>query len=302
MRRLKDVISFKKPKGPGLTINKGCYLTVLAAKAHLPALLAVVTPKGEGGTVAGMGVPLASGTQKADLAQPMERGIYAIASPDQKTVLKLMVMPKEEAGFDPSAFARSKAAEEWEPELRTRVESTWMVLQLTFESYSPAVYPALDFFLDVAAKLAELTDGTVADPIAKVYKLPAEVRMNRPASDLIAAIDHVQVKARELETGWNVYTLGLTKFDQPEIEVQEIPEKTKQGAERLILGLAQTVLTGQALAPGALVGAKNKPLKVATGGLDRGLWEGIPCLELIAEDKGTQAEAIDAWIASQPSS
>lgn len=272
---------------------------MLAAKAVLPSLLEVVTPKGAGGTVPGMGVPLASGSSKGDLAQPMARGVYAIASPDRKTMLKLMVMPKEDAGFDPSAFARSGAAEAWGSELRTRVESTWMLLQLTFESYDPAVYPALDFFLDVAARLAELTDGTVADPICQVYKLPEQVRVERPEGELIAAIDHVQIRSRELEPGWHVYTLGLTKFDRPEVEVQEIPEGTRSSAERLILGLAQTVLTGLTLVPGALLGAKGKQLTVATGGLDRGLWEGVPCLELIAEDKGTQAEAIEAWIVSQ---
>lgn len=302
IRRLKEILSFKKPKGPGLTISKGCYLTVLAAKAHLPALLEVVSPKGEGNTVKGMGVPLASGTQKEDLSQPMQRGVYAIASTNQKTMLKLMIMPKEEAGFDPGAFARSKAAELWGKELRTRVESTWMVLQLTFESYDPAVYPALDFFLDVASKLAELTDGTVADPISKVYKLPEHVRVDRPESEPIAAIDHVQIKSREIDGGWHVYTLGLTKFEQPEVEVQDIPLSTRPGAERFVLGLAQAVLTGQTLELGALVGAKDKPLKVVSGGLDRGQWEGIPCLELIAEDKGTQAEAVEAWIASQSGS
>ena len=67
-------------------------------------------------------------------------------------------------GFDPSAFAKSEAASEWPAELRNRIEATWMLLQVTFESYDPRVYPALDFFLSVAKRLADLTDGTKSMP------------------------------------------------------------------------------------------------------------------------------------------
>jgi hypothetical protein len=45
-----------------------------------------------------------------------------------------------------------------------------------------------------------------------------------------------------------------------------------------------------------MVGAKEAPLKVAVGGLDRGMWEGIPCLELIPEGKGSADEAMGAWL------
>ncbi len=300
MRRLRDAMRFKRPKGPGLTINKGYYLSVLAAKAQLPSITDVVRPKGGDQRVAGMGVPLAKGSSKADLTAPMVRGTYAIASVDKKTVLKVIVLPKEEVGFDPSAFAKSEAASEWPAELRNRIEATWMLLQVTFESYDPRVYPALDFFLAVAKRLAELTDGTVADPMSQVYRLPEEMAPSRPEAEPVAAADHVQIKVRRNEDAWHVYSLGLSKFDRPEVEVYEISDEARPAAERFVLGIAQAVMTGQTLQPGAEVGAKECPLKVASGGLDKALWEGVPCFELLADKTGGQSDAVTAWLDSQP--
>lgn len=298
MRRFKEMLKFSKPKGSGLLISKGCYLSVLAARAQLPALLDVINPKGENGAVAGFGVPLAKDSTKDDLGRPLSRGVYAVSTPDRKTLLKLMVMPREEAGFDPSAFARTEAAQAWDPELRLRVESTWMLMQLTFESYDPETYPALDFFLTVAKRLAELCDGAVADPVAQVYRLPSQVFSARPAGVPIAAADHVNVKVRPHEGRSHAYTLGMTKFDLPEVEVYGVSVANGEAARRFLIGLVQSVLLGARLEPGAVVGAKGAPLKVAVGGLDRSMWEGIPCLELIPDSKASVDDAIVAWAES----
>lgn len=292
------MLQFSLPKGSGLEISANFYITVLAAKAQLPPLLVVLNPKGEGGAVAGMGVPLAEDATKKDLAEPIKRGVYALSSPDQKTVLKMMVLPKEEAGFDPSAFARTAAAQGWDQELRVRVESTWMILQLTFGSYDPETYPALDFLLAVAKRLAEETDGVVADPVSQVYRLPAEVFSPRPGGEPVAATDHVQIKDRVHDGAHHVFTLGLSKFNVPEVEVYGVSESQLETARRFMLGLAQSVLIGARLELGAAVGAQNEPLTVATGGLDRGLWEGIPCLELIPGKDRTVDTSLVAWIGS----
>jgi hypothetical protein len=298
IRKLKRVLSFGKPKGPGVAINQAYYLSVLAAKAQLPNLLQVLNPKGEGGAVPGLGAPMAEGASKKDLAEPIKRGVYALSSPDQKSVLKLMVLPKEEAGFDPSSFARSELAQSWDPELRLRVESTWIIMQLTFESYDPAVYPALDFFLSLARRLADLTDGVVADPVSQVYRLPSQVFSDRPAGEQIAAADHVQVHHREHGGALHVYTLGLVKFDHPEVEVYGVRSETKQAAYRFMVGLSQSVLKGARLEPGATVGLLGKGLKVAVGGLDRAVWDGIPCLELIPDGNVTTDDAVKEWLRS----
>jgi hypothetical protein len=264
----------------------------------MPRLLDVINPKGEGGAVSGFGVPLAKDAKKEDLNDPMGRGVYALSSPDRKTVLKLMVMPREEAGFDPSVFARSEVALSWEPELRLRVEATWMILQLTFESYDPEAYPALDFFLSIAQRLAEMCDGVVADPVSQVYRLPQQVFSLRPDDTPIAAADHVQAKTRLHEGSLHAYTLGLIKFDHPEVEVYGVSGANEDGAKRFLIALSQSVLMAARLEPGAVVGVKGNQLKVAVGGLDRGQWDGIPCVELIPAGKGTINEAIEAWVRS----
>lgn len=263
----------------------------------MPRLLDVINPKAEGGAVQGYGVPLASDATKQDLNEPIKRGIYALSSENRKTVLKMMVMPREEAGFDPAVIGRSELAKSWEPEVRLRVESTWMVMQLTFESYDPLAYPALDFLLTVAKRLAELTDGAIADPISQVYRLPSQVLPPRPANVPVLASDHVSVRTREKDGAVHAYTAGLTKLDHPEVEITGIGEAHKETAERFLMALAQTVLLGTRLEPGAIVGETSAPLKVATGGLDRGMWEGIPCFELIPEVKSTVDEALLAWAA-----
>ncbi|HXH60885.1 MAG TPA: hypothetical protein VNI20_05955 [Fimbriimonadaceae bacterium] len=283
-----------------MAIGRGFYLSVLAAKAQLPSILVALNPEGQGGAVKGMGAPMASGAKKEDLAAPISRGVYVLSTPDKKTLLKMMVMPREEAGFDPAAFARSPMAQSWDPELRHRVESTWMLMQVTFESYDPKVYPSLDFVLAVTKRLAELTDGVVADPVAQVYKLPSQVVSPRPEDEQVSAQDHVQVKVREHEGALHVFTLGLSKFDHPEVEVYGIEKDHKETAKRFMMALAQTVLRGTALPIGAAVGKPGSGFKVAGGGLDRGLWEGIPCLELVPEGKGTADEAVRAWLETVP--
>ena len=108
----------------------------------------------------------------------------------------------------------------------------------------------------------------------------------------------MRVHGREHEGRLHVYTLGLTKFDHPEVEVFGVAHELLAKAQRFMLGLAQSVLKGARLEPGALVGERSAPLKVAVGGLDREQWEGIPCLELIPESDSSPDAAIAAWVTS----
>ena len=135
--RLKDVFPGRRPKPPVLEISRDYYLSVLAATAVLPPLVKVVHPEGLDGAVKGLGVPLREGATKDDLTSPMERGVYAFSSVDQKTVLKLHVLSKEEAGFGPMAVAANGAKLGLSPETADRIRATWSLLQLTIESYDP---------------------------------------------------------------------------------------------------------------------------------------------------------------------
>lgn len=287
------MFKFSKPKGPGFGISRQFYLSVLSTKPVLPPLLAVVNPHGEQGSIAGFGAPLASGKGKEDLARPMERGIYAVASKDRKSVLKMLALSKEEAGFDPEAVALSSMSVGLEPEALDRIRATWSLLQLTFESHDPEVYPSLDFLLSVCARLADLTDGVVADPVAQRYLLPDKLFMRPRLDPKVDVREHVGIKGRVSQSANHVYTLGFQKFGLPELELDQVPDTLVAKAEGLLLAVGQSVLLGRVLHAGDRFEASGGRFEARAGGLDRGLWEGVPCLELLPE-RGSTEQALSA--------
>lgn len=288
----------KKPKTPGFGISRNYYVTVLAATASLPPASAVMNPKGEGGAVPGFIVPLSSSATKDDLHRPLARGSYGLGSPDRKTVLKMLVLSKEEVGFDPAPFLRSEAAIGLSQELLARISATWTLLQLTFESHDPMVYDGVRFILDVSARLGQLTNGVVSDPICQTYRLPEDLHARVPADPRIDSRDVVKVWVKPLrQGGYTAFTLGMQKFDLPEAEIQDFNPDHSQLAEALLYRLTQEALLGDKYELGDKVGGDPCLLEVAPGGLDRARWEGIPCFELIPPTGRTMDDALLAWAA-----
>jgi hypothetical protein len=286
--------SFSKPKTPGFGIRKDFYLTVLSSKPVMPAMLTIINPKGQGGAVEGFGAPLANVPKEA-LGQPLERGAYVIASKDQKTVIKLLVLSKEEAGFDPEPFTRSSLAAEMEPELLNRIRATWTVGQMTFESHDPAVYPSIDFLLDFVSRFAELTDGVVADPISRRYLLPEAVKQVVRADPKVDAREVVGLSHRAHPTGLHLFTLGMQKFGLPEFEMIGLEITDLRLAESLLLSLCQSALLGVIPHNGDKVGAKGLEFEIRDGGFDRGLWEGIAVFEVIPPTLHSVSECLAGW-------
>ncbi|MBN9501792.1 MAG: hypothetical protein BGO01_06295 [Armatimonadetes bacterium 55-13] len=290
--------SFGKPKTPGFGIQRSFYLTILSSRPVWPPILTVINPKGEGGAVTGFGAPLADAASKDALGAPMERGAYVIASKDRKTVLEMLVMSKEEAGFDPEPFLRSQLAQELDRELLNRIRATWLIAQLTFKSHDPMVYPAVDFLLEFSTRLADLTDGVVADPISRRYLLPPQVRQPIRADEKIDARDVVGISHRAKPDGIHLFTLGMQKFAMPEFELSGL-EITDLGlGEALLLSLCQTSLMGRKSDSGDRVGAAGFEFEIREGGFDRGLWEGIPVFELLPPPTKTAGECLRAWQAA----
>lgn len=294
-RRFKNIWPFSKPKTPGFGISAHYYLSVLASVARLPPILSIVNPQGDGGAVVGFGAPLSGPTDRSALSQPISRGIYAIASQDRKTVLKMMVLPKEEVGFDPEPVLRSSFGASLSAEAANRIRATWTLIQFSFESHDPAVYPALDLILDIAARMGQETEGAIADPMSEVYRLPQEVRAPHPPPGPVDARNFVSIRSIPTTSGVYAFTLGLQKFSLPEIEISGLLPGQETAVNGLLIGLSQTILLGNLLELGAKVGSKRNPFLVATGGLDRARWEGIPCLELIPGKGVSNAEALEEW-------
>lgn len=283
---------FGKPKNPGFGINRNFYLSVLAAKASLPSVVEVVHPKGERGAVPGFGAPLAADATKDDLNKPLVRGAYAIASPDKKTVLRMLVVQRDEAGYDPEVLLRSSMAEQLSPELTARIRGAWHLIQLTFESHDAMVYPALDFLQNVAKRLAELSDGAIADPVSQRYLLPEDLIGPKIQGDRVTAADHIAVRYYDKDGKLSAYTLGMQKFALPEIEITELDPNAKRLAEPFLLYLSREILHGKLLSLGDRVGGRQTDFEVATGGIDRARWEGIPCVELLPERGMTANETL----------
>lgn len=292
--RLKDVLPFGKPAAPTVAISRDFYLSVLGGKAVSPTLLQLMNPGGQGGAVDGFAAPLAKDAGKDALARPIERGVYALASRDQKTVLKMRVFAKEEAGFDPEPILRHAERLGIQPEAAVRIGATWTLFQLTWETFDPETDKALDFLMKAANRLAELTDGVIADPIARRYLLPDPAWASAPvqAADVR---DHVRIETRTTPNGTAAFTLGLTKFSHPEFEFDRLVPSDVPAAETFLLGLGQSVLRGRRFGPGDQVGAQASPIQVAAGGHDRAQWDGIPCLDLLPDGQPSPTDALAAW-------
>jgi hypothetical protein len=258
--------------------------------------LEVVEPGGVGGAVEGLGVPLNKEAVKEDLPKPMVRGVYAVSAPDQKTILKLRVFAREEAGFSPDAVLNSPVGLLLEQEVRDRVRSTWTILQLTFEAYNPELYSALDFMLSVAARLGHLTEGIVADPLSRRYRLPEQVRSTPPDGELFEVRDFVSVQRLSDGGTWRMSTAGLLKFDHPEILLAEVPEVWLDTSAALLLSIATGVMKGKALEPGDRLVSKDGWV-VSTEVSSLPELEKVPMLEILPL-KGTVGDTLSEWVAS----
>lgn len=294
--RLKDIFPFKgKVKTPGFGISKSFYLTVLASDSVLPPLLTLINPKGDGGAIKGFGVPMQKGSQKEDLAKPLTRGFYGLACPQQKTLLKLTVVSKEEAGFDPDPLLRSPAALLMPNEVRTGIAAAWHLLQFTFESYDPEVYPALDFLHQIVLKTARSSGGLIADPLAQTY-WPIDCFPIEPDPGLpFSTLSLVSAKERAHPEGLQVHTLGLQKFNLPEIEVKGVAPAEEAACVAFLLSLAQNVLSGRKLEIGQKVGEGDASFMVIQGGEDKRLWDGIPCYSLVPNSTLNPSAILRTW-------
>lgn len=286
---------FSKPKGPGFGISRNYYLSVLCSKAVLPSILDLVNPKGDGGAAEGFGAPLAEGADKSVLQRPLERGAYVVATRDRKTVLRMLILSRDEAGYDPDAFVRSSLAENADPELLARMRGAWNLAQFNFESHDPDVYPALDFLLGIVVRLGLLAEGVVADPISRRYRLPELVVARDRVDPRVDARDHVGIQFRPEGAKVHAFTLGMQKFGLQEYEMQAIEPGDEELAGRFLIAVCQRVLLGDLTRSGERFGAPKLAFEAREGGFNRGLWEGIPVFELIPPTGRTVGECLRAW-------
>jgi hypothetical protein len=288
-------LKFSKPKGPGFGISRSYYLSVLSTKPVMPTLWQLINPQGEGGAITGLGAPLMAGSTKESLQQPMSRGAYALATKDRKTVVKLLVLSKEEANFDPEAIVTSSMASALDPEILARLRATWTIAQATFESFDPNVYPGIHFHLDIVRRMADLTDGVVADPISKRYLLPQHVLRVGTSETTTNVLDVVTPANAQRPDGMHSFTLGLQKLALPELEITGLDPSVSKLAGEFLLSVAQGELEGRIITSGTRLGAASAMFEARQGGHDRALWDGIDVLELLPPMRMTATDALEIW-------
>lgn len=281
---------FSKPKGPGFGIAKNYYFSVLGSSAVLPSISSIIHPDpkesyGPMGTVApveGFGVPMVQGNDKSLLELPMQRGQFALSTKNQQTVLRLMVLPAYEAGFRPEPLLQSPLASALAPEVLNRVRATQWVMQVTFESHDPEVYPALDFFLQLARRISDLSEGVVADPLAVRYLLPNQLLLPMRYDPKVDSREHIGTHEAVLNGQSIVFTRGLVKFAMPEYALTGISADKVATAKGFLLGLAQGNLLGTLVKVGGHVPAPggSTVLKLVEDPSIATIWEGAPGLRL----------------------
>lgn len=195
----------------------------------------------------GFGVPLASGKQKSDLVLPLERGVYAISSIDQKSVLKLRVFSREDIQFRPEPILNSEFGRSLSDEARDRIAATWTILQLTVESHSPKTQETLIFLANVTSRLAKLCQGMVADPLCEIYRHPDAFPDPGAYPGEVSILDFVQCKKVPGPEGWLLSTAGLRKFDHPELAISRVPSTHVGIAESFLISVASGILKGHYL-------------------------------------------------------
>lgn len=288
--KLTDIFKFAKPKTIGYEISRDAYLSILCSTTQMPSVDSIAHPKGNRDAVVGFIAPLL-GKMSRDLSAPLERGIYGIASLDQKTMLRMMMMPVSESGFDPEVLIKSSHALKFSPEVITTIRSTWHVAQLNFEAFDPQIAPALDLYLNIAQRLAQLTEGIIADPISHRYLQPEALQKPGKQPGEIPVYEHVSIGANP--ANGHCFTRGLIKFAMPEHELLDVPESFQVTAERFLLGVAQSALNGKTPELGTSAGAPGSLLTCAI--TRQRSWEGMPVYEWIPAPGTTLIECLTAW-------
>jgi hypothetical protein len=202
----------------------------------------------------------------------------------------MMVVSAAESGFSPDQIANSTLALQLPSEVLNRIRGTWNLLQLTVQSHDPMVYPALDFILACAKRMAELSEGVVADPLSQRYLLPEQVFHTPRVDPRIDARDHISVVSSAANGKVSVRTCGLYKFVQPELEITGLNNEQVENASRLLVSVAQGVLCGFLVQPGSTITS----FEAAPGGLSDPDGS-APVLELIPKVRLSLSEALTNW-------
>lgn len=288
MSRLTDIFKFSKPKGPGFGLSKSFYVSALATKASLPSLLEVVNPKGEGGAVKGYGIPFAKDATPESLRQPMSHQAFLIASPDKKTLIRMIVVSEADSGMRADQILDSPYGQTLSPEVRNTIAAVWTLFQFTVESHDATVKPSLDFMMALACRVAEITDGVVADPLRRSYLLASDYHLEQ-----FQVESHFDVM--EHREGDDVYlvTLGMLKINQPEFEIGPILNQDLLLGAALLKDLLRQTFDRGPWGEGDRIPNSSLTLSVGSSLLD--FWGRTAVLRVVPPVSQSLSESLNQW-------
>lgn len=210
---------FSKNRTTNFGISKDFYLTIFCPQSSLPPLRELIAHRSMARAVLGMGTPLAAMESEDVIGEPLRRGAYACVTMNRKTVVRMLVMRRDECTVDIDALAAEKDQVGLDQELISRIQAAWFLAQLSYESYDPQAFASIRFLYRLADRLAELTEGVIADPLAERYLKPGTWYRESHDEAPIDPLELVTVSEVPGPNGPRLMTAGMKKLDLPEYAV-----------------------------------------------------------------------------------
>lgn len=262
----------------------------------MPPLLQIINPDGSNGAVRGFGAPLAPDASKDTLNVPLLAGAYALTTADKLTIVQMDVFNRADVPqFQlPNDLASLKTANLDGEKLR-RAQTAGFITNFVLRGYDPGVYISVQFFVDCARRLADISDGVIADPLAETYRAPEEMRLPNKLDQRIDFREIGSIKLARLSDGCWISTRGLVKFNLPEFEMYGVPENLAETAAKMAIAAAQQALMGLPLKEGETAFAPEEPLHLVRGTRSRDEWGDRPTLEMRDKNSTGAAKGVEAW-------
>ncbi len=266
-------------------------LVVFGTEETLPWPLQLTHPGGLWGALTG--VPsIAQGCHRPlQLERPMGEGDYVFEGLDAAVIACVQQRhpgdpyPGRERPNHAHPFLGLGSLE------RDRLEAARWMVALEFTELLGSISDALLYGMELADRLAMLSEGVVLDQEARRYYLPGKWRLPNALKPMDAG-EHVVVQLEERLPGavW-VHTHGLSKFGCLELEVRGLPANLGETASSLLLSLSQHLISGGGLRPGDRVGDFRAPLCLRLREDDLSGHYRAPFMELV--DVGDDGKAVE---------
>ncbi|MHB0870364.1 MAG: DUF4026 domain-containing protein [Chloroflexota bacterium] len=271
-------------------------LAVFSTEETLPWPLQLVHPARLWGAMAGAPTAMRRHPDpRLQLEQPMTSGDYLFEGLAGSVIACVQERRQGEPYPGQDAVGGAGRLAGMGPAECDRLERARWVIALQLTEVLADAREAVLYQVELADRLASLSEGIVLDQEAHRYYLPGRWRVSN-GSKPVDVREHVTLHLERVGGGrmW-VHTHGLGKFGRHELELLDLPESLAEAACRLLIDLAQQAVAGAPLRPGERVGDPQASLLLRPGRDKSCTHYGGASLELV--DSGREAEAAEGGAA-----